>query len=64
MVARGMGQRDWERARRLLQGAGVIAGDGRFIRPTPAEAIQQLHDRFTKDTKHSGKQNAFTPAWQ
>jgi hypothetical protein len=64
MTERGMGQRDWERARRLLQGAGVLAGDGRFVSQTPAEAIQQLHDRFTKDGKHSNQQKAFTPAWQ
>src|SRR5215210_5357135 len=42
MVERGMGQRDWERARRLLQGAGVLAGNGTFTIKTPAEAIQLL----------------------
>ncbi len=64
MTERGMGQRDWERARRLLQGAGVIAGDGKFTIQTPAEAIQLLHERFTVDAQHKRAKEAFTPAWQ
>jgi hypothetical protein len=63
MVERGMGQRDWERARRLLQGAGILAGDGKFVTPTPAEAIELLHTRYALDAKHKGHQRAFTPAW-
>src|SRR5256885_741914 len=64
MVERGMGQRDWERARRLLQGAGIVAGDGTFVMQTPAEAIEQLHTRYALDAKHTGQQRAFTPAWK
>lgn len=64
MTERGMGQRDWERARRLLQGAGILAGDGQFAIQTPAKAIEQLHQRYTFDAKHTGKQRAFTPAWK
>lgn len=64
MTERGMGQRDWERARRLLQGAGVIAGDGKFTIQTPAEAIQLIHERFTLDAHHKHTQKTFTPAWR
>src|SRR5258705_551513 len=64
MLARGMGQRDWERARRLLQGAGIITGDGRFTQQTPAAAIEQLHQRFAVDAKHCASRPTFTPAWQ
>ena len=64
MVERGMGQRDWERARRLLQGAGILAGDGKFVTQTPAEAIEQLHTRYVLDTKQKGQQRAYTPAWK
>ena len=64
MVERGMGQRDWERARRLLQGAGIVAGDGTWVSQTPAEAIEQLHARYALDGKHKGKQPVYTPAWQ
>src|SRR5215212_5051179 len=63
MVERGMGQRDWERARRLLQGAGIIAGDGKLVSQTPAAAIEQLHTKYALDAKHKGQQRAFTPAW-
>jgi hypothetical protein len=64
MVERGMGQRDWERARRLLQGAGVLGGDGKFVMQTPAEAIQQLTERCATDAKQQAKHRAFTPAWK
>lgn len=64
MVARGMGQRDWERARRLLQGAGIIAGTGQFASQTPAQAIEQLHTKYATDTTHKGQRRTFTPAWQ
>lgn len=64
MTERGMGQRDWERARRLLQGAGILAGDGKFVTQTPTQAIEQLHQRYTLDTKQNGRTRAFTPAWQ
>jgi hypothetical protein len=64
MTERGMGQRDWERARRLLQGSGVIAGDGKFTSQTPAEAIQQLKERYDLDVKQKAKERAFTPAWK
>lgn len=64
MVERGMGQRDWERARRLLQGAGILAGDGKFVTQTPAEAIEQLHMRYALDAKHKGRQQSFTPPWK
>ena len=64
MTERGMGQRDWERARRLLQGAGIVAGNGKFVIQTPAEAVEQLHQRYTLDAKQSNRTQAFTPAWQ
>lgn len=64
MTDRGMGQRDWERARRLLQGAGILAGNGEFVIKTPAEAIEQLQQRYTLDAKHNGRTRAFTPAWK
>jgi hypothetical protein len=64
MAGRGMGQRDWERARRLLQAAGVIDGSGRFIVATPAAALKHVHDRFTTDARRKGSQSSFTPAWQ
>ncbi len=64
MTDRGMGQRDWERARRLLQGAGIIQGNGQFAIKTPAEAIQLLHERYAGDAKHVNKQQTFMPAWK
>ena len=64
MVARGMGQRDWERARRLLQGAGIIAGTGQLVSQTPAEAIEQLQAKYVTDATHKGQRRTFTPAWQ
>ncbi len=64
MVERGMGQREWERARRLLQGAGIVAGDGKFVSQTPAEAIEQLHAKYMTAAKQKGQQRTFTPAWR
>jgi hypothetical protein len=59
-----MGQRDWERARRLLQAAGVIDGSGRFTVSTPEAALTHVHARFTTDARRKGSQSSFTPAWQ
>lgn len=64
MTNRGLGQRDWERARRLLQGAGIIAGDGKFIIQTPAEAIQLLHECYALNANHKANQKTFIPAWK
>ncbi len=63
MTARGMGQRDWERARRLLQAAGIVHGDGHFVIKTPAEALQQLNQRVAADGCHKRKRHTFMPAW-
>ena len=64
MLARGMGQRDWERARRLLYSAGILAGTGHFVPQTPAEVLAQLQARYARDATRAGKQRAFTPTWK
>jgi hypothetical protein len=64
MTGRGMGQRDWERARRLMYAAGVIADDGIFCMQTLEEAIAALNARFAKDANRKHAAQTFVPAWQ
>ena len=61
MVSRGMGQRDWERAMRLLRAAGAMSEDGVMIAKSPRQAIKAIEARLTHDQEHGG---SFTPAWQ
>jgi hypothetical protein len=64
MSERGMGQRDWERARRLLQAAGVLNHDGAFAVLTPAEGIKRLDSRVARDAGKQQQSRAYVPSWQ
>jgi len=61
MGKRGMGQRDWERAVRLMVAAGVINGDGVMIARTPAQSLRAI-DQVLASGVSKGK--AFHPAWK
>lgn len=61
MAARGMGQRDWERACRLLKSAEVMDGDGNITARTPRQAIAAIDERIRQDAQHGDN---FTPAWR
>ena len=64
MTERGMGQRDWERARRLLQAAGVLNHDGTFAVLTPAAGIERLNNRFARDVGKQQQNHAYAPSWR
>lgn len=61
MHARGMGQRDWERAMRLLRAAGCVDENGVMLARSPQQALKAIEARLNDDTGRGGK---FTPAWQ
>lgn len=61
MLARGMGQRDWERAMRLLRAAGCVSEDGTMLVRSPKQALQEIDLRLNDD---HGMGKKFTPAWQ
>lgn len=63
MASRGIGQRDWERARRLLIASGVLSDEGAILFSTPAECIVALNSRFKMDENTKRKISAFTPSW-
>jgi hypothetical protein len=64
MSQRGMGQRDWERARRLLQAAGVLHGNGRFAVETPMEGVRRLSQRLTLDAQRQASYRSYSPSWR
>jgi hypothetical protein len=64
MTERGMGQRDWERARRLLQAAGVLNHDGTFAVLTPVDGIKRLNSRCARDVGKQQQNHAYVPSWQ
>lgn len=61
MKTRGMGQRDWERAARLLKAAGVMDADGQIGVKSPALALKAIDARLRDDRAHG---ETFTPAWK
>lgn len=61
MKTRGIGQRDWERAARLLKAAGVMDADGQIGVKTPALALKAIDARLRDDRAHG---ETFTPAWK
>lgn len=61
METRGMGQRDWERAVRLLKAAGVMDADGAIGVKSPALALKAIDARLRDDRAHG---ETFTPAWK
>lgn len=61
MAGRNMGQRDWERAMRLLMAAGVVDGDGVVVAKSPNQALKAVDERLATDTERGA---TFTPAWR
>lgn len=61
LATRGMGQRDWERAVRLLKAAGVMNADGAIDIKSPALALKAIEVRLKDDRAHG---ETFTPAWK
>lgn len=61
MATRGMGQRDWERASRLLKAAGVVNGDGAVQVRNARQALRLLDQQVQAD---SGRGEAYNPAWK
>lgn len=61
MHARGMGQRDWERAVRLLRAAGCIDENGAMLVRSPQQALKAIETRLNDDSERGGK---FNPSWQ
>lgn len=61
MSKRGIAQRDWERAMRLLKMAGVVNGDGNMIATSPAQAIRAVDARLASS---ADKGKTFQPAWK
>lgn len=61
MAGRNMGQRDWERAMRLLVAAGVVNGDGAVAVRSPGQAVQAV-DAKLATLAERGK--TFQPAWK
>lgn len=61
MGARGLGQRDWERATRLLKASGVMNGDGSIIVRNPSQALRLIDVRMKED---AGRGDSYTPSWK
>lgn len=61
MGGRGMGQRDWERAARLLRAASVMDESGSITARNPATAIKGVDERLAAD---KGFGVGFTPRWR
>lgn len=60
MHARGMGQRDWERAVRLLRAAGCINEDGEMMARSPHQALKAIDERLNDD---GSRGRNYSPAW-
>lgn len=63
MQARGMGQRDWERAVRLLRAAGCIDENGAMLARSPQQALRAIDSRLNDDQAFAGN-GRYSPAWQ
>lgn len=61
MAKRGMGQRDWERAQRLLVAAGMANDTGDVIAGSPKQAIRAI-DGVLANLANKGK--TYQPAWK
>lgn len=60
MEARGMGQRDWERAMRLLRAAGCVDENGSMLARSPQQALRSIEARLNDD---SDRGRNYSPAW-
>lgn len=60
MQARGMGQRDWERAMRLLRAAGCIDENGSMLARSPQQALRAIESRLNDDVDRGRN---YAPAW-
>lgn len=63
LSAVGMGQRDWERAMRLLRAAGCINEDGQMLARSPQQALRAIDGRLSDDQAFAGN-GRYSPAWQ
>lgn len=61
MKGRGMGQRNWERAVRLLMASGAMNGDGIIVATSPAQALKAIDEQLSADNERGDK---FTTKWQ
>lgn len=61
MAGRNMGQRDWERATRLLIAAGAMNGEGAIVAKTPNEALQAVDEKLAIDSQAGP---TFAANWQ
>jgi len=61
MGKRGIAQRDWGRAMRLLKAAGVVNGDGNMVTSSPAQAIRAIDAKLASS---ADKGKTFHPAWK
>jgi len=57
---RGIKQRAWERANKVLVNAGIIA-NGRWMADSPQAALGQLQQHFDRRSKQSQQANMVTP---
>lgn len=60
MQARGMGQRDWERAIRLLRAAGCVDEQGSMLARSPQQALRAIEARLNDDSERGRN---YSPAW-
>jgi hypothetical protein len=60
MQAKGMGQRDWERAMRLLRAAGCIDEQGTMLARSPHQALKAIDSRLNED---GSRGRNYSPAW-
>lgn len=60
MQARGMGQRDWERAIRLLRAAGCVDENGTMLARSPHQALRAIDRRLNEDGERGRN---YSPAW-
>lgn len=61
MKGRGMGQRDWERAVRLLMASGAMNGDGIIVATNPSQALHAIDEQLSSDSQQSSN---FAMKWQ
>lgn len=61
MQKRGIAQRDWERAMRLLKASGVVNGDGVVVIDSPGKAIRAIDAKLASS---ADKGKTFTPSWK
>ena len=63
MAQRGVGQRDWERAMRLVKAAGVVDDLGQLRIRNHRQALRAVEDLHRSGYQTMEQRNNFRPAW-